>query len=56
MSRSRMGSHSDAPQDLDDVPARAAKRGFQFLNDLAIAANRAVQALQVTVNDENKIV
>ncbi len=44
------------PQHLDDVPARAAEIGFQFLNDLAVAANRSVEPLQVAVNDEHQIV
>ena len=45
-----------APENLDDVPASAAEGGFEFLNDLAVAANRAVEALQVAVDDEDKIV
>ena len=42
-----------APQNFDHVPARAAKFGFEFLNDLPVAAYRAVQALQVAIHDEN---
>src|SRR5882757_3328090 len=45
-----------APQNFDDVPACAAKSGFEFLNDLAVAADRAVETLEVTVHDENQIV
>ena len=45
-----------APDDLDDVPAGAAENGFQFLNDLAVAAHRAVQPLQVAVDDEDQVV
>ncbi len=45
-----------APDDLDDVPARAAENGFQFLNDLAVAAHRPVQALQIAVDDEDQVV
>jgi hypothetical protein len=37
---------------LDDVPARAAEDGFQFLNDFSVAAHRAVEPLQVAVDDE----
>ena len=32
------------------------KMRFQFLNDLAVAAHGAVQALQVAIDDENQIV
>ncbi len=45
-----------APDDFDDIPAGAAEDGFQFLNDLAVAAHRAVETLQVAVDDEDQIV
>jgi hypothetical protein len=45
-----------APEHLDHVPAGAAKIAFQLLNDLAVAAHRAVQPLQVAVDDEDQIV
>ena len=45
-----------APDHLDDIPSGAAENGFQFLNDLAIAAYRAVQPLQVAVHHEDQIV
>ena len=45
-----------APDDLDDVPAGTLEEGFQLLDDLAIAANRAVEALQVAVDDEGQVV
>src|SRR6202048_316238 len=45
-----------APENLDDIPARAAKRRLKFLNNLAVAAHRTVEALQVAVHDENQIV
>ena len=44
------------PDDLDDVPAGAAEDAFEFLDDLAVAANRAVEALQVRVDDERQVV
>ncbi len=44
------------PDYLDDVPARAAKRALQLLDDLAVAANRTVESLQVAVDDENQVV
>src|SRR6266851_1034010 len=45
-----------SPQNFDDVPASAAERGFEFLNDLSITAHGAVEALQITVDDKNQIV
>jgi hypothetical protein len=44
------------PKDFDDVPARAAEGGLEFLNDLAVAADGAVEALEIAVDDENQIV
>jgi hypothetical protein len=41
-----------APQNLDDVPARSAKRHLQVLDDLAIAPNRPIQALKIAVDNE----
>ena len=45
-----------APDDLDHVPARAAERGFELLDDLAVAAHRPVETLQVAVDDEDQVV
>ena len=45
-----------APDDLDHVPAGAAEDAFQFLDDLAVAAHRAVEPLQVAVDDEDQVV
>ena len=45
-----------APDDLDDVPAGAAEDAFELLNDLAVAAHRAVEPLQVAVDDEDQVV
>ena len=45
-----------APDHLDDVPAGAAEDGLELLNDLAVAANRTVEPLQVAVDDEDQIV
>ncbi|MFT3725610.1 MAG: hypothetical protein QM773_18770 [Hyphomonadaceae bacterium] len=45
-----------APDHLDDVPAGAAEVGLQLLDDLAVAAHRAVEALQVAVDDEDQVV
>ena len=45
-----------APEHLDHVPAGAAERRFELLDDLAVAAHRAVEALQVAVDDEDQVV
>ena len=42
--------------DLDHVPAVAAEHGLELLDDLAVAAHRAVEALQVAVDDEDEVV
>ena len=45
-----------APDHLDHVPAGAAEGAFQFLDDLAVAADRAVEPLQVAVDHEDQVV
>src|SRR4030095_10783428 len=45
-----------SPDHLDDIPAGAAKYGLQFLNNVAVAAHRTVQSLQVAIDDEDQIV
>ncbi|MCY1228082.1 hypothetical protein D9M72_403790 [compost metagenome] len=45
-----------APEHLDDVPARATEHALELLHDLAVAAHRAVEALQVAVDDEHEVV
>ena len=45
-----------APDHLDHVPAGAAEHGLQLLDDLAVAADRAVQPLQVAVDHEDQVV
>src|SRR5439155_21195159 len=45
-----------APDDLDAVPAGAAEDRLQLLDDLAVAAHRAVEPLQVAVDDEDEVV
>ena len=44
------------PDHLDHVPAGATEGGFEFLDDLAVAADRSVESLQVAVDDEHEIV
>ena len=45
-----------APDQLDDVPAGAAELAFELLDDLAVAAHRAVEPLQVAVHHEDQVV
>src|SRR5690606_13971211 len=45
-----------APGDLDDVPAGAAEDAFEFLDDLTVAEDRPVEALQVAVDDPHEVV
>ena len=45
-----------APDDLDHVPAGAAEQALELLDDLAVAPDRAVEALQVAVDDEGQVV
>ncbi len=44
------------PYQLDYVPAGAAEIRFQFLDDFAVAAHRAVEALQIAVHHENQVI
>ena len=44
------------PDQLDDVPAGTPEEHLKFLDDLAVAAHRPVQALQVAVDDEGEVV
>ncbi len=44
------------PDHLDDVPARTLEAGLQLLNDLAVAAHRTVQPLEVAVDHEGEVV
>ena len=45
-----------APDHLDHLPAVAAEAAFELLDDLAVAAHRSVEALQVAVDDEDEVV
>ena len=45
-----------APDNLDNVPASATEDAFQFVNDFAVTGDRAVQTLQVAVDDEDQVV
>ncbi len=45
-----------APDHLDDVPARPAEHRLELLDDLPVAADGTVEALQVAVDDEDEVV
>jgi hypothetical protein len=45
-----------APDQFDDVPAGTGKQLFELVDDAAVAAHRAVQALQVAVDDPDHVV
>ncbi len=47
---------SGAPNDFDHVPACPAEGPFQLLDDLAVAADRAVEALKIAVDDEDQVI
>src|SRR5205823_2236724 len=44
------------PDDLDHVPAGAAKDAVELLDDLAVAAHGSVQPLQIAIDDEDQVV
>src|SRR5205814_9136525 len=45
-----------APEHLDHVPAGALISGLELLDDLAVAAHRAVEPLEVAVDHEDQVV
>jgi hypothetical protein len=45
-----------APDHLDDVPAGAPEVRLQLLDDLAIAAHRAIQTLEIAVDHEDQVI
>ncbi|MNE86204.1 hypothetical protein D3C80_1832820 [compost metagenome] len=45
-----------APDQLDDVPAGAGVQRFEFVDDAAVAAHRAVQPLQVAVDYKCEVI
>src|SRR5699024_8280294 len=45
-----------APQHLDDVPSGAGEGRLELLDDLAVAADRTVEALEVAVDDVGEVV
>ena len=45
-----------SPNNLDHIPAHTTEIGFELLNHLAITTHRAIEALKIAVDHENKIV
>ena len=45
-----------APHNLDHIPASANEEGLQLLDDLAVAADGAVETLQVAVDHEGQVI
>ena len=45
-----------APNDFNYVPSGATKDAFELVDDLAIAAHRSIEALQIAVHNEDQIV
>ena len=56
MSRASSGSHSRPQTTLMTFQPAPRKCGLQLLHDLAVAAHRAVEALEVAVDDEGEVV
>ena len=56
VSFSSSSSHSEPQMHLDHVPAGAAEDRFELLDDLAVAAHRTVEPLQVAVDHEDQVV
>ncbi len=44
------------PHHLDHVPASTCEDAFQFVNDFAVTGYRAIQTLQVTVDNEDQVI
>src|SRR5260221_8875733 len=45
-----------APNYLDDVPACATEKSFKFLDNFSVATHRAVEPLQIAVDDPDQII
>ena len=44
------------PHDLDDVPSRTTEETLQFLDDFSVATNRAIESLEVAVDDKGQVI
>ncbi len=45
-----------SPQKLDHVPTGAGKKPLELLNDRTVASHRAIESLQVAIDDEDQVV
>ena len=45
-----------SPDHLDHIPTRTTEDRFKLLNDLAVSSHRTVEALQIAINDKDKVV
>ena len=45
-----------APQQLDHIPAGTTEQRLEFIDDMAVAAHRSVESLQIAVDDEYEVV
>ncbi len=45
-----------APNHLDDIPSCTTENTFQLLDNLAIASDRAIQSLQITIDNKNQVI
>ncbi|CQR22796.1 Uncharacterised protein [Yersinia enterocolitica] len=44
------------PNHFQNLPASTTEDTFQLINDFAVTSNRAIKALQVTVDNENQVI
>ena len=56
LSRASSGSQSLPQMTLMTFQPAPRKAAFEFLDDLAVAAHRAVEALQIAIDDEDEVV
>ena len=45
-----------SPYDLEDIPSCASEERFEFLDDLAVSTDRAIESLQIAVDHEDEVV
>src|SRR4030095_17266192 len=45
-----------APEHLDNVPSGSAERCLELLDDVSVATDRTIEALQIAVDDEDQVV
>ena len=45
-----------SPDNFDDIPSSTSEITLKLLDDFTVASHRAIQSLQIAVNDENQVV